>query len=260
MKRISIIALLLFFASMTAFGVWELINEQEEYKTGADIYSDIAEVFYAKSENGFSNNDSSPTYEQPAPEQTETVTELNFDSLRFINGNIIGWINGCENIIDYPVVQADNNDYYLNHLVDGSPNRSGSIFIDSRNSIGFADRNTFIYGHNMRNGTMFSAITKYADQRYYDQHPTLTMETNECTYLLEPFSGYVTLTTSDTYRIEFIDDADFSNYIEAVTQKSNFTSEVVVAAQDKIVTLSTCTYDDNDARYVLHCKLTVVKD
>ncbi len=252
-KKVKILigVLMLCFAAMAVFGGWKLYDEQKEYKIGADIYTEIAETFHDKSPPEIVDS------EQADKEQEDIVAEMDFDALRQINSNIIGWINGCDDTINYPIVTTMDNNYYLTHLVDGTVNRSGSIFIDSRNNPDFTDRNTFIYGHNMLNGTMFSSLTKYVDQDYYNVHPALTIETPECEYLLQPFSGYVTPGTSDSYRIEFYDDDDFAEYIEMVCKKSNFRHGISITPQDKIVTLSTCTYDYEDARYVLHCKITV---
>ncbi len=242
-----LVFLMIGFASVAACGGIKLMEEKEEYRTGTDTYTALVETARKDQpdENGRQQED-----QRLGPE------DVNFDSLKKINNQIVGWINGCGNAIDYPVVHGTDNDYYLKHMVDGATNRSGSIFIDSRNSPGFEDKNTFIYGHNMLNGTMFSTVAKYVDQSHYDQYPDITFVTPDGVYILQAFSGYVTPGTSDTYQLEYADEAAFGEYLDKISRKSNFSSDIKITSRDKIVTLSTCTYDYDDARYVLHCKLT----
>ena len=95
----------------------------------------------------------------------------------------------------------------------------------------------------MNNGSMFASLTKYADQSYYDEHPEMLLVLPEQTYRVELFSGYATPGNSDTYQTLFADDAAFSDYLENVTAQSDFVSDVSVTSEDRIVTLSTCTYD-----------------
>ena len=107
----------------------------------------------------------------------------------------------------------------------------------------------------MLNGTMFAGLSQYGTAGYYAQHPEIILDTPEGSYSLQVFSGYVTPGNSDSYQLEFRDDAEFEQYLEKVRLLSDFSSDVTVTGQDRIVTLSTCTYDYDDARYVVHCKL-----
>jgi len=217
---------------------YKLINIGTEYQEGRSEYEEVMDLAVQYEENN-------------------EKFRVDFDKLKEMNADTIGWIRFYPepSIINYPVVQAADNDYYLDHLFDGTSNRSGSIFMDFRNAAGLTDRNTFIYGHNMRNGSMFAALTNYGSQSYYEEYPELTLVTPSGTWSLQAFSGYVTPGNSDCYQLEFRDDAEFEAYLERVRLLSDFTADVAVTAQDRIVTLSTCTYDYEDARYVLHCKL-----
>lgn len=118
------------------------------------------------------NND--PTQDPSGDPECPTVQ---FDELLKTNGDVIAWIYGANTHINYPVVQGSDNDYYLRHLLDGTWNDNGSIFMDCANSADFSDQNSLIYGHNMTSGAMFSNLVKYKQQAYYDQHPYLYMLT-----------------------------------------------------------------------------------
>jgi sortase, SrtB family len=169
---------------------------------------------------------------------------------------VVGWIAAEGTEIDYPVVQGDNNDFYLDHLFTGERNKLGSIFMDCRNDAGFADKNTILYGHNMKDGSMFSSLTKYKDQRYYDRHPAMLLHTPEGSYRIELFAGIVVDGDDESVRMTFRDDDDFLDYVGSLRQASTFVSDTAVGADDRIVTLCTCSYEFNNARFALFGKLT----
>lgn len=167
------------------------------------------------------------------------------------------WIQ-CEGTpIDYPVVQGKDNEYYLHHLPDGTPSSLGSIFIDAMNSPGLQDENTVLYGHHMNNGSMFASIDQYSSQSYYEQHPYLFLYTKEQDYRIDLFAGYVGGNTSSLPLI-FATEEEFLGFIQTAKEKSTFTSDVQVQSGDKIVSLITCDYTFEDARYLLFGKLTAV--
>ena len=91
---------------------------------------------------------------------------VDFESLRESGPDIIGWLNLPDTVINYPVTQTDDNEYYLHHLYDGTYNKVGCLFADYENKADFSDRNTIIYGHNMRDGSMFAVLNEYDEQSY----------------------------------------------------------------------------------------------
>jgi sortase B len=129
--------------------------------------------------------------------------------------------------------------------------------MDYRNSGGFTDKNTVIYGHNMKDGSMFSSLTKYKEQGYYERLPTMALYTPEGDYTIELFAGVVADGDYEFVRFGFIDDADFQDYIHALKEKSTFKSNTRVKADDRIVTLCTCSYEFNNARYALFGRLSL---
>lgn len=264
--------LMVFFAGVAAFGGWKFYTQQQEYQTGTDSYAALASAAVNQQAPDFSGmdvlyyettlSDGKQTHvnAETAVEGAAAITEpaalqVDFEVLRSVNEQAVAWITGCGGAIHYPVVQSGDNEFYLTHLFDGTANKNGAIFVDCRNNSDFSDRNTFIYGHNMRNGAMFAALANYSSQAYYDAHPALTLVTPDGTYSLQVFSGYVTPGISDSYQMDYADDAAFQAYLDQIQSQSDFVPLIRVTAADRIVTLSTCTYDYEDARYVLHCKL-----
>lgn len=175
---------------------------------------------------------------------------INFTELETINSDVVAWINIKNSEINYPVVQGTNNNYYLNHLIDGKENRAGCIFLDYRANI--SERHSIIYGHNMKNGTMFADLTKYKKQSYYDGHKEGLLITPEHTYVIQFFAGYVANLEDFAWKIDFLSDEEFSIWLKNIKGKSSFLSDITPRITDRIITLSTCSYEFENARYVLH--------
>ena len=148
-------------------------------------------------------------------------------------------------------MQGTDNSYYLKHLYTGEYNGAGSIFLDSRNSSDFSDRHIVVYGHHMQNGSMFSSLTGYKKQDYYEAHPILYLITPEKNYEIEVFAGYVASVKDDAWQITFDSEERFQAWIGRAIEKSTFSSAIMPAATDRIITLSTCSYEFDNARYVL---------
>ena len=162
------------------------------------------------------------------------------------------WLYGPDTGISYPVVQGTDNDYYLDHLLDGTANSAGCLFVDTSCRPDFSGRNTVIYGHRMKNGTMFAALGNYQEQVYYDAHPVFLLVTPEGRYVVELFSGYVADTAESAWMLDFSDEQAYLAWLEEVGEKSAFSSKVSPRAEDRVVTLSTCSYEFENARFVLH--------
>ncbi len=226
-----------------------------EYNTGDKLYADLAAISVQST--------AAPSQYTPQPDATPAPTPLfqpNFEALSAINDDIAGWFISEGTVIHYPVVKGKDNSYYLTHLFDGSRNRMGTLFIDCDNAPDFADSNTIIYGHHMKSGAMFASLVGYREQTYYNVYPTMVLLTPHGNYRVELFAGYTTGAASETYQKTF-DSADaFAEYLATVRAKSDFKSDVDVTPEDHIVTLSTCTYEYDNARYVVQGKLVALDD
>lgn len=185
------------------------------------------------------------------PSLSRTIPlRVDFDALQEENPDIVGWLYCKDTPINYPVVQGEDNQYYVHHMTDGSYNAGGAIFLDFRNDSGFQDWNSVLYGHNMRNKSMFGSLENYKQQSYYDEHPVIWLLTRECAYRINLYAGFVTMADSESYTM-FQTEDEFAAYLDTVAEKSTFTSRVERDNIRKIITLSTCSYEYNAARYVL---------
>lgn len=190
-------------------------------------------------------------------ENVELPIKIDFEKLKSQNEDVIAWIYSEGTEINYPIVQGEDNDYYLRRLLNGKWNIAGTLFIDYRNSSRFNDRNTFVHGHNMLDGSMFSSLLDYQKQEYYDEHPTIYLLTPDKNYAIEIFAGYKTNVNSSVYILDFSDDA-INNLIKESVEISDFSTKINLQEEDKIITLSTCYSTSGPSRYVVLGKLVPI--
>lgn len=163
-----------------------------------------------------------------------------FKELLAVNDRIVGWISVDNTKLNNPILQANNNDFYLNRNFKDRESRAGSVFMDYRNDALDMSRNTILYGHAMKNGTMFGSLKNYLNQDYADAHRTIYLDTLYEGYDIEVFAAYET--TIDFYYIEteFNSNDDFLQFIKEVQTRSTIDMNIAIGPDDKILTLSTC--------------------
>lgn len=176
--------------------------------------------------------------------------------LSSINSDYIGWISIKNTPIDYPIVKGEDNEFYLKRDFNKNYLFSGSIFMDYRNE-GFQDENVVIYGHHMKDNSMFGSLKKYKDLEYLKENRYINITTKDDEkFIYEIFGVYITTSDdSETISIKFNNEEEFSEYINKICEKSIYDLGVDVKGTDKILTLSTCSYEFEDARLVIHAKL-----
>ena len=238
-------------AGIVLFGML-LIRSNREYSQGDLVYEQV------KSALRDENTEINKSAESADVAASKMLSKIDFIPLKEINDDVVGWILAEESAIDYPIVLGEDNEYYLSHLFNHERNKLGSIFMDYRNNGDFSDKNTIIYGHNMKNGSMFSSLTKYKDQSYYDSYPTMVLYTPDGDFTIELFAGIVADGNYEFVSFKFANDVDFQDYINALKGNSTFESNTIVKSNDRIVTLCTCSYEFNNARYALYGKLTPI--
>lgn len=152
----------------------------------------------------------------------------------------------------YPVVQGHDNSFYLKHLFGGEWNGAGCIFLDSRVEPDLSARHSVLYGHHMKNGTMLSDIAKYKDQTYYENHATGMILTPSKNYWIEFFAGYVAgADDENAWKVTFATEDEYVDWLNETVGRAWIKSEVIPTAEDRVITLSTCSYEFNNARFVL---------
>lgn len=267
-------ALVLFLFSIISMGniLYNRGRDEALYREAQESYTAfVGESGETKTEtgksatehNGVSGEGSSGGPGEKAYGDSEAGKEraplvVDFAKLQAENEEVQGWIY-CEGTpINYPVVKGEDNSFYLNHSYDGKESASGAIFMDVSNRSGFADANSILYGHHMKNGSMFAGLEKWADQEYYEEHPQMWLLTPEGDYRIVLFAGYTTRSDSETYTIFTDFCPEMEEYLKKCMEKSDFRADLEKAGQ-KFVVLSTCAYSFEEARYVLHGILVPVE-
>lgn len=248
-------ALIVLFAALAVFAGMQLYRIYHGYNEGEAVYHSLEQYVALPEPTTPSapepNNTPTALTEPTEPIPARDWPAVDFAALEEINPDIVAWILCEGTAINYPVVRGQDNSYYLTHLFDGTTNSAGSIFLDYRCAPDFSDISSTIYGHHMKDGSMFSAITEYRTQEYYDAHPQLLLLTPTENYVIEVFSAYVTDVHSDAWTRTFASDADYAGWIAQTKALSCFESDVTPTVEERIVTLSTCTYEFENARFVL---------
>lgn len=175
---------------------------------------------------------------------------IDFDRLHEISQDAIAWLYCPGTQINNVIAQSDDNDYYLRRLLNGSEANCGTLFADYRNGSDFSNEITLIYGHNMKNGTMFASLMDYRDPGYYEEHPVMYLYTPGKRYCLELIAGYTTDINDIVFEVP-ASKSDREAILAYADKASSFVSGVKVAPEDRLVILSTCSYAYDDARYVV---------
>lgn len=180
---------------------------------------------------------------------------VDFNKLKEQNNETIAWLKINNTNIEYPVVKGTNNSFYLNHSFDKSKNSAGWIFADYKNKFDNTDKNIVIYGHNMRDGSMFGSMLNILDAKWYENEEntniTLYTENEKCIYKV--FSIYK-IESEDYYiKTEFSDDNNFEQFVNTIKKRSIKEFNTDVSKDDNILTVSTCA-NNNKYRVVLHAK------
>ena len=183
------------------------------------------------------------------------LIDVDFKELKEINRLTVGWIQVNGTNINYPVVRAYNNEYYLVHSFDNSYNNAGWVFMDYRNKISKLDRNTIIYAHGRKDNSMFGSLKNILENNWLNDtnNHIIKLSTEYQNTLWQVFSVYIIPTTNDYIQINFNSDDEFFEFINKLKDRSEFDFNTNVTNKDNILTLSTC-YNDKE-KVVLHAKL-----
>lgn len=188
--------------------------------------------------------------ESPAPDPTPTpytdpyaaaLSAMDFAALREVNGEVIGWLVIPGTQISYPLLQGEDNSYYLTRTWKGGKSAVGAIFLEHTNSADLSDFHTIVYGHNMKNGSMFGALQNYRDGAYLAAHPSVYLTVDGGSYRYDIFAVYEASVDSSTYQIGFSGEESRQAFLDDCLSRSALSTEVTPHTWDRILTLSTCT-------------------
>lgn len=195
----------------------------------------------------------------PVDDTVLALQQIDLDALREENPEVVGWIQIPDTKINYPIMQTDNNDYYLKHDWNGKRNVLGSIFMEKENSPDMTDFNTIIYGHNMQSGRMFAALHDFDDFEFWQTHPYVYVVTDTGILRYEIFATHNAPIESNAYRLAFRQEKTRIAFLEETLTGSLIDTGIVPATTDRILTLSTCTGTGYSARRVVQARLKMMQ-
>ena len=255
-------------ASVFVFSSAMVLKDYLLMKSSAEFSESISKmvVVLTTEDPDYETNDKDITNEsvtvqsEVAEDNSEEKSEappiqVDFNLLCNQNQDVIAWLYCPDTPINYPVVQAADNDFYLRRLLDGSYNTAGTLFMDFRNSDDFSDWNSIIYGHNMKNDSMFGTLSDYKAQSYFEEHPVMYLLTPEQNYKINLLAGFVTPANSELYSAFNPSVEERESLVKEWMNASDFDSASILASEYNLITLSTCSYEYSNARYVIVCIL-----
>ena len=255
----------LLLAATFLYSAYKLLDYYVDSQESVDLNEQIIEQSISSISTSVSNNEDSESEivvadetEPPMPVETSPIS-VDFDTLKEANDDVIGWLYCEDTPINYPVLQSDDNSYYLRRLVNGEWNIAGSLFMDYRNNLSNNDWNTVIYGHNMKNDSMFGTLPEYRNQDYYEQHPVMYFLTPEADYKIELIAGFVTPSDSALYDVYLSESYRTSLYDELFKLSDFQANEYFFEKDVQLLTVSTCSYEYETARYVVVGKMIPVE-
>lgn len=237
------------------YAAFNLYHIYTEYKKGTDEYNQIEEM-------AVTERDADSAEVAGPSAQIKPPIEVDFDKLKSVNEDVVGWIYvDALPDISYPIVKGKDNQTYLHQTYEKNYNFAGTIFVDYENSGDFSDCNTLVYGHNMKNGSMFGHLKKFReDDKLYKQDKYFWILTPERNYRYEIITAYTIGVNSDTYTLFKGPGEEFEKYLETIKGYSEIqTDDTDLTIKDRIVTLSTCTGNES-TRFVVQGKRVDAED
>lgn len=275
-KKFIVYSMLILFAVGILYSSISLWNIYHEYEKGEEEYQKIRKNFQvtrkeqknaisekqeenlSKQENSADNllqkGDSVISQQAEGEEKEAAILKIDIKKLQESYQGIVAWISIEGTAIDYPVMQGKDNVVYLTKTTDGSTNRAGSIFLDYRNSGDFTNRNSVIYGHRMKNGSMFGTLDRYEKKSFFEEHSFITLYLPDETRTYEIFSAYRTKAGKTGYQKTFDSDSAYHEFLKEIQMNSIYETGIDISAEDHIITLSTCTTGEKEERFVVHAK------
>lgn len=253
MSAIDVIVIILLFLSLAAAisAAYTFLMKEADYMASEEEYEEIkTEYVRPAREQEKDSGDDKAEEEAPLPIEPPVI---DWEGLKAENGDIIGWIQVPAVGIEYPILQGDSNDEYLHKSVSGEWRTAGSIFLDSQNSPGMTDCHSIIYGHNMRNGSMFASLKDFNNTEVFQSCPYfwVCMEEKDLLYQIVSIHAAVTGDESFTLFPGTVKNRTFDSWMEEEIKKSQIECPLPDKYLKKMVTLSTCTPSSDSTRQLV---------
>lgn len=197
-----------------------------------------------------------PVYDDP---HMDEMRAIDLAALREINPDVVGWIRIPGTQLDYPLMQGEDNQFYLEHTWKGEPNAAGSIYLEQYSNADLSDFNTIVYGHRMKNGSMFASLKYYDALSYWEAHPYVYIADDAGAHRYEVFAAYEGSVRGSTYRLA-VKDEEKQPFLDEWTDWSVIETGVEPTVRDRILTMSTCTGRGYDTRWVVQARLAAAVD
>ena len=226
------------------------------------VATELMETEASETESSITNS----TESLPKSSGSSYDCPIDFESLWETNKDVYAWITVPGTVIDYPILQHETDDsYYLNYTIDGIEGYPGCIYTEHVNSKDFTDNNTVIYGHNMRNGTMFTDLHKFRNADFFANHDTVYIYTPEKLLTYKIFAAYLYDDRHLMNSFDFSDMEVYSDYLSEIQtmdskdENANLRKEIPLTSGDKIITLITCIREQPEMRVYVQAVLQVSK-
>ena len=198
---------------------------------------------------------------ETATEEQSEVIPVKFEELQAVNPDVYAWITVPGTDIDYPILQhASDNTYYLMHNIDGSYGYPGCIYTENMNSKDFTDNNTVIYGHNMKNGSMFAQLHKFEDPDFFKENKEVLIYLPDEVLHYTIFAAHIYDDRHLLYSFDFTDPEVYQKYLDSIfstrDMSANIDKDITVTTDDQIITLVTCIGSQPSNRLLVHAVLT----
>lgn len=185
---------------------------------------------------------------------SEIPFTVDWDYLSSVNSDIVGWLYCPDTVINYPVVQSEDHDYYLSHGFEGQSSSSGTLFADRDSVAGIAQSHLIIYGHNMKDNSMFGTLKHYVDEDYFEEYPVFYYLTPEGSYRVELICSTIVESVVSNFPTYFSSTGEYQDYLDRITSSAYWVNTDAVSTDYQLMTFSTCTYGTayDDARLLVH--------
>lgn len=248
-------------ACVFVFAAVQIVRIVRNYKHSQDIYNDIESQAYATQDDSDNVAPTDPAINEEYP-GINANARIDFEVLKSINSQVVGWVEVPSVGISYPVVQGEDNDYYLDHAFNDEFSWSGAIFLDWRNSPSFDDPHTVIYGHHMNDGSMFASLLEYDSEDFYREQAEnnnnyfyIYLENEVQVYQIFSVCDVTFDDNRDTFRL-VSDSFSLQDYLDAINAVKLYDTGITADTDDIVTTLYTCQNgSSNPERHMVHGKL-----